>query len=223
MKTPPLFHALGEAFIAPHSWYNTDNFGEPEQQDNIATKITNILTHIPGKFGARFAPYAEEITRGYNLFLFHYVKSFNLRKSEVTKPVFTSMETAYKQFWNLHNREDEMVHFFDFFEFVMVKSYSEAICESIGSVMNMAVGTGRMLYPENFAKEVYLRYNLPPLHILTETFIPEIVQNELMRKRFFRAGDIAPSAQKRLKYPNTSSTVGNFREKEIENFFGFRV
>ena len=76
--------------------------------------------------------------------------------------------------------------FIEFFEFVMVKSYLEAICESIGSIMNMACGSGRVLYPENYAKEIFLRFNLPPMHILNEKFIPELMNTELVRKRFFR-------------------------------------
>ena len=45
----------------------------------------------------------------------------------------------------------------------MVKTFSEAICESICSIMNMATSSGRILHPSNFAKEIFLRCNLPPV------------------------------------------------------------
>ena len=102
----------------------------------------------------------------------------------------------------------------------MVKSYSEAICESIGSIMNIACGTGRVLYPDNFAKEIYLQFNLPPIHLLSENFIPELVKNELDRKRYLRKGDGIDRQQRKLKYPTTSATIGNFSMKEDEKFFG---
>ena len=110
----------------------------------------------------------------------------------------------------------------DFFEFVMVKSYSEAICESIGSIMNMACGTGRVLYPENYANEIYLRFNPPPLHNLQESFIPQLVNSELAKKRFFRKGEVTQRQQGKLKYASTSSTIGNFRAKEDDKFFGIK-
>ena len=110
----------------------------------------------------------------------------------------------------------------DFFEFVMVKSYSEAICESIGSIMNMACGMGRVLYPENYVNEIYLRFNLPPLHNLQESFIPQLVNSELAKKRFFRKGEVTQRQQRKLKYASTSSTIGNFRAKEDDNFFGIK-
>ena len=99
-----------------------------------------------------------------------------------------SLETVYKDFCENYHENYETSNFIEFFEHVMVKSYSEAICESIGSTMNIACGTGRVLYPDNYAKEIFLRFNLPPLHTLSENLIPELVKNELDRERFFRKG-----------------------------------
>ena len=67
-----------------------------------------------------------------------------------------------------------------------------------------------------------LRFNLPPLHLLYEQFIPDILTNELVRKRFFRKGDVSERQQRKFKYSSTSATVGNFRVRENEKFFGFR-
>ena len=65
---------------------------------------------------------------------------------------------------------------------MQVKSYSEAICESIGSIMNMATASRINLFPDNFAREVSLHFNLPPLHSLIKKFIPEIVLEEVKKK-----------------------------------------
>ena len=40
---------------------------------------------------------------------------------------------------------------------------SEAMAETVGSLMNINSGTGRQLQPVNFSVEIYLRFNLGPL------------------------------------------------------------
>ena len=59
-----------------------------------------------------------------------------------------------------------------------MRTYSEALCETIGSLMLLAFSSGRGLHPPNLNKEICIRYNAPPLHILKEKFIP-IVTNLL--------------------------------------------
>ena len=46
----------------------------------------------------------------------------------------------------------------------------------------MATASGRNLFPDNFAKEVFPRFNLPPLHSLIEKFIPEMVLEKVKKK-----------------------------------------
>ena len=75
------------------------------------------------------------------------------------------------------------------FETIQIKSFSEAVCESIGSVMKIAKGKGRNCDPVNFSKEMILSYNLPPLHILSQGFIPEIVKELSTQKEYFQRGD----------------------------------
>lgn len=225
MKTPPLFEALGEAFIDPHTWYDTDKVMDVEQQEIVETKIHNIITHMTRTSREGFFSYFNEICFGYNVFLHQYVTTLNLGEGgdEQVTDLSIPMETVYKDFWENHHNEEEMSSFIDFFEHLMVKSYSEAICESIGSIMNIACGTGRVLYPDNYAKEIFLRFNLPPMHELSKNFIPELVKNELSRKRFYRKGDSVERQQRKLKYSDTSATIGNFRVKEDEKFLGLNM
>ena len=52
------------------------------------------------------------------------------------------------------------------FENVMIRSTSEAQCESIGSIMNQHCGKNCHLEPEYFSMELVLRVNLGPLNEL---------------------------------------------------------
>ena len=51
-------------------------------------------------------------------------------------------------------------------ENLMVRSTSEAICETTGSMMNQHSGKNQHLNPNNFNVEMFLRFNLGPLHKL---------------------------------------------------------
>ena len=48
----------------------------------------------------------------------------------------------------------------------MIKEISEAICESIGSMMDTHSTRNCNLGPENFSNEMVLRVNLGPLHLM---------------------------------------------------------
>ena len=78
------------------------------------------------------------------------------------------------------------MHYFLFFFFEnVIRSYSEAKAETVGSIMGIGISRGRNTHPTNLEKEVKLRFNLPPLHILVKKFIPELVsesQTEYFRK-----------------------------------------
>ena len=66
--------------------------------------------------------------------------------------------------------------FTDFYEHINIRSYSEAICETIGSIMGISMANGRNLMPVNLHKEVFIRFNLPPSHGLKKTFIPKVAE-----------------------------------------------
>ena len=127
------------------------------------------------------------------------------------------------KFWHKYHTVEDTELFRDFFEFVQGKTFSEAICESIGTIMNMACGSGRNLHPENFAKEIFIRFNCPPLNVLLDKFIPEIVEEELAvkKKDFIRKADGNPDQLRKLTFKSTSSSIGTFRKKELESFIGW--
>ena len=98
--------------------------------------------------------------------------------------------------------------FRDFFEFSQSKSYSEALCESIGSIMNQATASGRNMHSENFSKEIFLRVNLPPLHKLYEGLIPDILKDDIQNgKEFLRKADSNNRQLRKLNFATTSSSI----------------
>ena len=90
-----------------------------------------------------------------------------------------------------HGDLDIMREFTDMFERIQIKTFSEAVCETIGSIMKIAKGKGRNCDPINFSKEIILSYNLPPLHVLSQEFIPVIVKELSSHKEYFRRGHVS--------------------------------
>jgi len=127
-------------------------------------------------------------------------------------------EQVWKGFWETHHAQDFTGPFIDLFEFVQVKTFSEAICETIGSIMNIHRGRGRNLHPVNFTKEMYLRFNLAPMHVLKQAFIPELVHAKVVeeKKQYFRKTEVTKQASRQsvLKFASVSGTISNFRVKE---------
>ena len=50
----------------------------------------------------------------------------------------------------------------------MIRSCSEAICETVGSIMNQHAGKNRHLDPRYFSMEIYLRFNFGPMHLMKD-------------------------------------------------------
>ena len=97
------------------------------------------------------------------------------------------LEIYYKQFCLRQLQHDEGTDSFrDFYEHLNIRTYSKAICETIGSIMGIALANGRNLEPPNLNKEVYIRFNSPPLHILQRKFIPAVAARWKRQKEFSR-------------------------------------
>ena len=65
------------------------------------------------------------------------------------------MLSQNKSFWNLRN-----------FGKIVIGVFFEVVCELVGSVMNQHLGKDCHLHPLYFSIEIYLRWNLGPLHFL---------------------------------------------------------
>ena len=74
------------------------------------------------------------------------------------------VHTAYES-WCIETKGNH-TEFKELWENCMIRSFSEAVCETVGSVMNQHSGKNRHLQPHYFSIEMYLRWNLGPLHFL---------------------------------------------------------
>ena len=59
----------------------------------------------------------------------------------------------------------------------MIRSMSEAMAETVGSMMNSHCGKGRHLDPVFFSMELVLRFNLGPLHLM-DNLIESVMQSQ---------------------------------------------
>ena len=113
-----------------------------------------------------------------------------LRYKHLHSKIVPSLVDLYQNFYEWSKNEDEGVikPFLSLFEFINIKSFSEAHCESVGSLMNLLVKKGRNLSAAHFSRELIFAFNAPPVHVLSESVIPDIVQHliEKEKKYFFR-------------------------------------
>ena len=116
-------------------------------------------------------------------------------------------------------------------ESVMVRSTSEAQCETIGSIMNQHCGKNRHLEPEYFSMELVLRVNLGPLNhlggLINEVFNSDQEKSYLRsewRVSQLPSNDIHKSSavstfqdnnEKKSRFP-TSFWHDNWSEKSLE-------
>ena len=88
---------------------------------------------------------------------------------------------------------------------------SEAMAETVGSIMNINIGSGRQLQPVNFSTEICLRFNLGPLHTLSG-LIKDVIEEH--SKDFFRKSLPRGMA---TKTSVLSAAVMTYRKKEEKN------
>jgi hypothetical protein len=76
---------------------------------------------------------------------------------------------------------DSNILFSKLFQNLQIRSTSEAIAETAGSVMNQHCGKNRHLKPSNFDRELFLEFNLGPQHML-EGLVEDVYY--IMKKQF---------------------------------------
>ena len=128
-------------------------------------ELCNSLGAVKAEY---FTTCIDRIVQGFDIFK-EDLKAKRQRNDNL------SLERFHVQFCDKFNC-DETAVFRDLFEYVNLHTYSEALCETIGSLMLLAFSSGRGLQPPNLNKEICIRYNAPPLHILKEKFIPKVTR-----------------------------------------------
>ena len=75
------------------------------------------------------------------------------------------------------------------FQNIQIRSSSEALAETVGSIMANRIVKGRYLNPHNFSKEICLEYNLGPLgmyayigssKLSNQSFLPSCIYTPLI-------------------------------------------
>ena len=166
--------------------------------------MKQLLDSLPSTLHTdSFKDIHEHITDGYLRYLSHKAKY------EDHKP-----EIIYQRYSKLFKNEEDKA-FQMLYEFVNIRTYSEAICETIGSMMAISVSNGRNLQPINLRKEVFLRFNLPPIHHL-EKFTSELAKQWRVNKtNMYRKG----KKRSGLKLDEISSTIENYRKRREEKSY----
>ena len=90
----------------------------------------------------------------------------------------------------------------------MTRKISEAICESIGSMMDTHSTRNCDLGPENFSNEIILRVNLGPLHLMGNLIDEILTSNAKSYVRVEKRLNQLPS-----KDINKTSTIDTFEQK----------
>ena len=194
-------------------WYDSDDVNACEHAEE---RLNAILACPEMSSCTTTSLLSKDILPGYLAFLeFKCNSRFNNMR----------LEEIYQQFCDVSSKQSDesvlMKPFMRMFEFVNIKSYSEAYCESVGSLMNILVDKGRNLSAGNFSKELIFAFNAPSIHILSEKFIPEVAKTLVDDKQisYFRGCESSTynSYFNKLKFSNLSSSLGNYRMKVDSN------
>ena len=177
-----------EAFADPGVEVGIDT----EDISLVKTKLKNAVHCAPGENSDIYD--ASEILPG----LLIWNQFINTHKD-------TPEHLAWKLWVQSLSSESLDVHatFIEFFQFVQIRSMSEAICETVGSIMNIQTGSGRHLQPVNFSAEICLRFNLGPLHV---NYVVKSYDKEFVRKQISR---------KYSRFTEMSSSTHNYRTRML--------
>ena len=102
------------------------------------------------------------------------------------------------------------------FEYCMIDVMSEALAETVGSIMNHHLGSGSRasILPKNLNSEIFTRYNLGPLHCVDDV-VQSVVMRRLVEDRISYKRVLDDKRPEMLKaFGRTSSSVYTFRRKE---------
>ena len=177
MKTAQ--HVLSSSF----DWFDIKLLQTDQGQQDLANKVNGNLSNLATKMGAEWK---EELDLNDDDVFVGYCRWINLCKSDKNSDLNISDEKLWQIYYEKYKDDERSEIFIRMFQRVQLKTYSEAIAETVGSVMTLAQARFRNLEPVNFSKEIFLRFNLPPLHVLKLTFIPATARKLMEYKEFHR-------------------------------------
>ena len=193
LKKTNLQLATIEAFGKIHGYENL----EPNQQtEKMLGYLQKVIKALP--------PRQKELFDA-NSCLLGFMNWNSFWKSSVSRiPIGVEVDDLkevhiYYQNW-VNQSKGQYSDFQEIFEICMIRSMSEAMCETVGSIMNQHSGKNRYLDPAYFSMELVLRVNLGPLHLL-DSLIEEVLDKEKIdfirsedRENRVSSGDLKISA-----------------------------
>ena len=125
----------------------------PESEATTLDELESLINHIPGPHAESYS--ALDCLPGYVTW-----QQFGLKEKERNKDL--THEKIWEKYVEKHG--NSFTEFVDLYEDINIRTMSEAMAETVGSIMNAAISRGRNPHPFNLSIEICLRFNLPPLH-----------------------------------------------------------
>ena len=177
----------------------------PENIQKMIELLQKVIDCLPSDQSELFD--AQQCYPGFLAWNEYWKVSFNRENTDNKLDPLKNVHIYYEN-WKKTATSDENLIFQNLWELLMIRGTSEAICETIGSMMGTHSGKNRNLLPEHFSNEMVLRVNLGPLHLMGN-LIDEILTSNA--KSYVRA-------EKRLnqlpsKDINKTSTIDTFEQK----------
>ena len=169
----------------------------PEKMLNLLNKVIDSL---PSAQSELFD--ADSCLEGF-LSWNEYWKNY-ASKNDHKEPI-QIIHVAYENWIKESKMKEKNSNFQELWENLMIRSTSEAVCETVGSIMNQHAGRNRHLQPLYFSMEIVLHYNLGPLHLL-DNLVEETFNRE--KKTYIRKG----------KDPNKTSTKNLFKSPAVDTY-----
>ena len=144
-----------------------------EKEDTSVDQLQILINSLPGPHAEVYS--AIDCLPGYVTWL-----QFG-RKAKDQNPNITH-ERIWESFVAKHGKS--FSNFVDLYEDINIRTMSEAMAETVGSIMNAAIAKGRNPHPFNLSVEICLCFNLPPLHCMEE-MIEEILDQRLKDKAVY--------------------------------------
>ena len=182
---------------------------DEENQNSIETMIEylqDVIACLPPHQSELFDP--QVCYPGFILWNSFWKKSYTKENVDSNLDALANVHIYYKN-WVKESKYEDNLEFQKLFETVMIRSSSEAICETVGSMMNQHGGKNRHLEPQYFNMEMVLRVNLGPLHLM-DNLINEVFATDPAKSYVRKESIISRVASKDL---NKSAAIATFEGK----------
>ena len=179
-----------------------------EHLNNMKKLLTDIVYNLPEVQQERFD--VDLMLDGYCSYLKYRTKE----QATICVNDHEVYEAWYKEFCDT---SESCQHFSELFQNLQIRTSSEAIAETVGSIMGNHCGKGRFLTETNFSIELYLQFNLGPLHLLHG--LAEEIFNLKKKEYLYRktaTGQLSTYVKK-LTDSKEGAAVATYRRLEEEN------